>query len=141
MSVSFTGSCSCGAIRIAASDAPTFFQGFCQCPDCRKAGSGHSAAISLLAKDVRITGECRTYVRTGLSGASVHQNFCPECGTSVFNAYPAAEGVVSINAALLDDPEVFQPEVVLFEHTALPWDFINPAIPRSAETPAASSEV
>jgi hypothetical protein len=80
-------------------------------------------------KDVTITGEFRSYATTGLNGGMVQRSFCPTCGTSVFNHSRSGE-VISLNAALLEDPNVFQPEVVIFEQSALPWDYIDPRIPR-----------
>ena len=87
----------------------------------------------MAAQDVTITGEFRSYATKGLSGRMVHRSFCPTCGTSVFNLtlYPGTDGVISLNAALFEDPDVFQPEVAIFEQTALPWDYIDPRIPRS----------
>lgn len=129
MTKSFRGACSCGEIRFEAEGTP-YWQGFCRCPDCRRAGCGHSAEISMAAQDVTITGESRSYTTTGLNGGLVHRSFCPTCGTSVFN-HSRAGATVTLNAALLDDPSVFQPEVAIFEQTALPWDYIDPRIPRS----------
>ena len=102
-------------------------------------GSGHWAAISMLAVNVTITGEFRCYATTGSSGALVNRNFCPVCGTNVFNSYPGAAGVVSLSAALLDGPEIFAPDVVLFERNALPWDYIDPRIARSDRLPVAKA--
>lgn len=138
MMVRLAGSCSCGGLRFEANGEPVF-QGFCQCLECRKAGSGHSAAITMEKRDVTISGEFRSYERTGDSGSTVRSNFCPTCGALVFNEYPDASAVISVNAALLDDPEMFRPEIVLYARSALPWDYINPELPRSDAAPAARS--
>jgi hypothetical protein len=102
-------------------------------------GSGHVAAISMLAKDATVSGDYHSYATTGTSGALVNRNLCPICGTNVFNSYPSAAGSIGLNAALLDNPEVFEPEMVFFEQCALPWDYIDPRIPRSDALPAARS--
>src|SRR5262245_28683285 len=129
MAISFTGSCNCGSLRFEAHGQP-LFQGFCRCLDCRKASGGHSAAITMLRQDVTITGEFRSYASTGDSGAIVHRNFCPTCGCLAFNTYPGEASIVSVSAGLLDNPEVFEPEVVLFERSALTWDHIDPRLAR-----------
>jgi hypothetical protein len=102
-------------------------------------GSGHVAAISMLVKDATIVGEYRSYATTGSSGALVNRNFCPTCGNNVFNSYPSATESIGFNAALLDNPEIFEPEVVLFDWCALSWDYIDPRLPRSDTKPAAKS--
>ncbi len=86
-----------------------------------------------------INGRFHTYERRGDSGAIVQRNFCPTCGTLVFNSYPAAPEVISLNAALLDQPEMFTPQMVHFSKDALAWDYIDPAIPRSGVSPVARS--
>lgn len=132
MAISFTGSCNCGSLRLEADGHP-LFQGFCRCTDCRKASGGHSAAITRLREDVKVSGDFRSYVTTGDSGAAVHRNFCPTCGCLAFNLYPGEVGIISINAGLLDNPEVFDPEVVLYERSAVAWDHIDPRLPRFEE--------
>ena len=138
MTVGLAGSCNCGGLRFEANGEPVF-QGFCQCLECRKSGSGHSAAITMKRGDVTISGEFRSYERTGDSGSIVTGNFCPTCGVLVFNEYPDAGAVISINAALLDDPKMFHPEIVLYARSALPWDYIDPELPRSDAAPPARS--
>lgn len=129
MDISFKGSCNCGALRFEAKGKP-LFQGFCQCLDCRKWSGGHSAAITMQTIDVIISGEFHSYEKRGDSGSIVYCNFCPTCRCLAFNTYASEVGMVSFNAALLDNPEVFSPEVVLYSRSALPWDYIDPSLPR-----------
>jgi hypothetical protein len=89
--------------------------------------------------DVNITGEFRSYRTTGDSGSIVCRNFCPICGSLAFNTYPSADVVISLNAALLDDPEIFKPQVVHYSRRALSWDHIDPRLPRTETAPAAKS--
>ena len=44
-------------------------------------------------------------------------------------------GITIINAALLDDPELFKPQSVVYAKRALSWDYIDPSLPRFAELP------
>ena len=48
MAGTMKGSCLCGGVRFGAQGEP-LFQGFCQCLDCRKVGSGRAAVIGILA--------------------------------------------------------------------------------------------
>ena len=62
-----TGSCLCGALRYETTASP-LFQGFCQCSDCHKVGSGKEAAIGLPADALKISGKYTTYSKKGDSG-------------------------------------------------------------------------
>jgi len=79
-----TGSCLCGGLRFEVAGEP-LFQGFCQCLDCRKVGSGHYAAIGLPEQAVTVIGEYRTYGKQGDSGQMFYRHFCPTCGGMVFD--------------------------------------------------------
>jgi len=134
MPTTMTGSCLCGALRFEARGEP-LFQGFCQCVDCRKVGSGRYPAIGMPSDTVTITGESRRYAKPGDSGKMVYRNFCPTCGSMVFDQGDAMPGVTIVNAALLDEPERFTPQHVIYARSALPWDHIDPILPRFPAMP------
>lgn len=134
MTSTMTGSCLCGALRFEAQGEP-LFQGFCQCLDCRKVGSGHYAAIGMPADAVTITGESRRYGKQGDSTQMIHRNFCPTCGSVVFDQGDAMPGVTIVNAALLDDPDAFKPQSVIYTRSALPWDHIDSSLRRFSTMP------
>jgi hypothetical protein len=134
MADTMSGSCLCGALRFEARGAP-LFQGFCQCLDCRKATSGHYAAIGMPTAAVTITGESRRYGKRGDSGHVIYRNFCPTCGSTVFDQGDGMPGVTVINAALLDDPEAFKPQSVIYTRSALSWDRIDPSLPKFSAMP------
>jgi len=136
MASTMTGSCLCGALRFEARGEP-LFQGFCQCLDCRKVSGGRYAAIGMPTDAVTITGESRRYGKPGDSGKIIYRNFCPNCGTSVFDQGDGLPGVTIINAALLDEPERFKPASVIYTRSALPWDHIDPSLPRFPAMPPA----
>lgn len=137
MTTKLTGSCLCGALRFEADAAP-LFQGFCQCSDCRKVGSGHYAAIGLPEQAVKISGESRKYGKKGDSGKTIYRNFCPTCGSMVFDHGEAMPGITIVNAALLDDPTAFKPEHVIFTRSALAWDHLDPRLTRFPAMPPAA---
>ncbi|HEY8518815.1 MAG TPA: GFA family protein [Gammaproteobacteria bacterium] len=129
------GSCLCGGLRYEARGEP-LFQGFCQCLDCRKVGCGHYAAIGMPEQAVTITGEYRAFAKKGDSGKLIYRHFCPTCGGMAFDKGEAMPGVVIINAALLEDPELFKPTSVIYASRALPWDHLDPGLPRFETMPA-----
>ena len=134
MTTKLTGSCLCGGLRFEATGAP-LFQGFCQCLDCRKASGGRYAAIGVPEAAVTISGEYRAYGKKGDSGQVIYRHFCPTCSSLVFDTGGALHGVTIINAALLDDPELFKPQSVVYAKRAVSWDYIDPSLPRFAELP------
>jgi hypothetical protein len=129
MSKKLSGSCLCGALRYESSAEP-LFQGFCQCSDCNKAGTGHYAAIGLPEDAVTITGEYTAYGKPGDSGKMIYRHFCPTCGGLVFDKGEAFAGVMIVNASLLDDPSLYQPQSVIYTRSALPWDHVDPSLPK-----------
>ncbi|MFS8607616.1 MAG: GFA family protein [Gammaproteobacteria bacterium] len=130
------GSCLCGGLRFEAEGEP-LFQGFCQCLDCRKVGCGHYAAIGMPEHAVTVIGEYRSYGKKGDSGMMIYRHFCPTCGGMVFDKGEAMPGVVIVNAAMLDDPEMFKPDSVIYAKRALSWDHIDPSLPRFEAMPPA----
>lgn len=124
------GTCLCGSVSYAAS-GDSLFQGFCQCLDCRKAtGSGHLAAIGMPEGAVTVTGETKTFSKPADSGGMVERHFCPNCGSMMLDKSTGMPGVVVLNAAVLDDPEVFKPQSVVFARSGLSWDHLDPELPR-----------
>lgn len=128
------GSCLCGNLRFEASAEP-LFQGFCQCLDCRKVAGGHYPAIGLPSQAVKVTGESRRYGKPGDSGKMIYRNFCPTCGSMVFDHGDAMPGITIVNAALLENPEAFKPQSVVYARSALSWDHIDPRLPRFEALP------
>ena len=135
MATELKGSCLCGAVRYEATGEAAF-QGFCQCLDCRKAtGSGHLAAIGVPEAAVKVTGETKSFSKAADSGGMVARHFCPTCGSLMFDKSSGIPGVVVLNAAVLDDPEAFKPQSVVFTRSALSWDQLDPALPRFEAMP------
>ena len=134
MTTILKGSCLCGGLRFEASAEPVI-QGFCQCLDCRKVSSGRYPAMGFPEQAVKVTGERRTYAKTGDSGKKIYRNFCPTCGGMVFDTGEAFAGITIVNAAMLDDPEQFKPQSVIYARSAISWDHMNPALPKFPTMP------
>jgi hypothetical protein len=131
-----TGSCLCGAVRFEATGEP-LFQGFCQCLDCRKVAAGSYPAIGMPTQAVKVTGKSSRYGKAAESGKTIYRNFCPTCGSMVFDYGDGMPGVTVLNAALLDNPEAFKPQSVIFARSALSWDHQDPKLPRFEAMPPA----
>ena len=81
-----TGSCLCGAVRIAVrGELPG--PDACHCSQCRR-WSGHVWASTDVARD-NLTGEGADHVRWFQSSPRVRRGFCGPCGSVLFWDPPA----------------------------------------------------
>lgn len=105
--MSHKGGCHCGAVRYEVSGEPQHVS-FCHCTDCRKSAGAPMVAWAAYPETrfKLLAGEVAEYVSAG--GALRH--FCPGCGSGIY--YINAEvlpGLVDIQVATLDNPEVLEP--------------------------------
>lgn len=119
--MAITGGCLCGAVRFETEAAP-LFGGHCYCLDCRKSSAGHSASMGVPAAAVKMSGEVREYSCTSDSGGTATRAFCPTCGSNMYVKSTGNPGALILNAAMLDDPEVFKPMAALYVSRAPSWD-------------------
>jgi hypothetical protein len=92
-----TGSCHCGAVRIAVPGAPEWV-GRCNCSFCRRTGS----LMAYYPDDggVRIEGETMAYI---WGDRMISQHHCPVCGCFTdWRSTGESYGKVGVNARLLD---------------------------------------
>lgn len=129
MAVVFSGGCLCGAVRYESTSEPTV-TGHCYCVDCRKtSGSGHCSHVGLPDAALRVTGEVKFYDAPADSGNTVSRGFCPTCGSAIYSTNSGMPGMAFVRASSLDDPEVFQPQMVVYAGRAPSWDHMDPALP------------
>lgn len=135
MAEGFAGGCLCGAVRYQSAMGPQFV-GHCHCIDCRKSsGTGHSTHIAIPASAFTVTGKVKFYDRPADSGNIVSRGFCPTCGSPVYSTNAATPGLVFVRASSLDDPDIAQPQMVVFASRAASWDHVDPALPAFAKMP------
>jgi hypothetical protein len=79
------GHCHCGAIAFEADIDPDEV-GICHCTDCQHlTGSAYRVTVSVPRADFRIiTGEPKTYIKTGDNGRTRFQMFCGNCGSPIY---------------------------------------------------------
>ncbi len=135
MTKSYTGGCACGALRYEIPGEPVF-SNHCQCRDCqRDSGTGHGSYLTFMRDGVKVTGAAATWDMVADSGNVKTRGFCPKCGTSVFLNFAAAPGIFTVNAASLDEPERFKPQVVTYAARGLAWDNLDPALTKFEKMP------
>lgn len=125
---SFSGGCLCGAVRYRGTEQKG--GAHCHCVDCRKSsGSGHFSHMIVPEAGFEATGEVKFFDAPADSGATVSRGFCPTCGSPIYSRNSRLAGLVFVRAASLDDPEVFQPQAVVYTKRAASWDRVDPDLP------------
>lgn len=129
MSEAFEGGCLCGAVRYRVTAAP-MLGGHCHCVDCRKSsGSAHCSHLGVPAEAFSLTGQVTQYDRPADSGNMIGRCFCPTCGAPVYSTNSGMPQMIFVRASSLDDPEVFQPQVVVYARSAPSWDHMDESLP------------
>ena len=119
--MSFEGGCLCGAVRYQGETQ--IASAHCHCDDCRKSsGTRHCSHMAVAEEGFRVTGQVRFYDAPADSGNIVSRGFCPTCGSAVYSKNSGMAGMVFLRASSLDDPEVFQPQIVVYGKRAPSWD-------------------
>ncbi len=141
MTKAFTGRCLCGAVQYRCT-GEALMGGHCHCEDCRRSsGTGHCSHMAVSADAVTISGTMSQYARPADSGNMVTRHFCPTCGAPVYSTNAAMPGMLFLRASSLDDPGVFQPQMIVYAARAAAWDCMDPRLPSFAGMgPGAASE-
>lgn len=125
-----TGQCACGRIGYKVS-AETKFSLICHCRQCQRiTGTGHAAQFAVPEDKTEVSGSLTFYDQTADSGNTVSSGFCAECGSPVLKKTTAMPDTLFFHAATLDEPSLFSPDMVVFDHAAPPWDHVDPEVPR-----------
>ncbi len=136
MNRTFTGGCACGAIRYETNLAP-IFENHCQCLDCQKrSGTGHGSYLTFPRRaEVRLTGKASQWSVAGDSGNAKTHAFCPTCGSPVYLTFAAMPDLIAVHATSLDDPGLFNPQVLTYSIRGYAWDVMDPALPAFERMP------
>jgi hypothetical protein len=135
-----TGGCLCGAVRYRTAGAPLFAV-LCHCRDCQRAsGTGHVPVMGMPKSSFAVQGETKGYAVRGTSGLRSIRHFCPTCGSLLFGTSEVAPDAVSIYVGTLDDPSVFEPELVMFKRDRHDWDMSAKALPEFETMPFAATD-
>lgn len=140
MATGFSGRCLCGVVSYQSAADPVV-AGHCHCVDCRKSsGTGHCSHIGVPREAVTVNGSLTAYDRPADSGNIVTRAFCSDCGAPVYSTNSSMPEMIFMRASSLDDPEVFKPQLVVYNSRAPSWDHMNPALPSFAEMPEGGPE-
>lgn len=128
--INLEGGCLCGAVRYRIT-GPFLFVHQCCCRDCQKAtGTGHTTIAGVHKDDLHLAGAITTYTSTGDTGGSVTRHFCGVCGGRLFTSGDLPGDKRIIQCGSLDDPNVVEPQAVIYHKDAVRWDRFDESLPR-----------
>ena len=117
--MSEAGGCHCGNIRYEVNGEPRYVA-LCHCEACRKSSGAPMVSWAAFTEDqFRVTkGEAKTINSSGKSMRSL----CPDCGTGLyFRNADTLPGIVDIQSATLDNPDVYAPKVQIQTADRIGW--------------------
>ncbi len=124
-----TGGCACGLVRYELTGAPARMLN-CHCRDCQRAsGSAYAAILVVPAENLRLSGELRYHAVTSERDTRIERGFCPTCGSPVAGRLGARPDLMLLQAASLDDPSPFTPQMNIWTRSAPPWHHLDPNLP------------
>jgi hypothetical protein len=131
------GRCHCAFITYEADVDPEKVM-ICHCTDCQTLTGTAFRTVALTRKGgfKLLSGELKTYVRTGESGARRPQAFCPECGSPI---YSTSEGdgpkIYSIRVGTSRQRQELLPRGQIWWRSAQPWIADVGSLPKSETQP------
>lgn len=122
MSAVNKGGCLCGDIRYEVTADPAM-AGHCHCTDCQKySGGGHISIMAVPDAGFALKGDVASFDKTADSGNTITRHFCAKCGAHVHNTNTGMPGLTFVSVGTLDDPSVFEPQMVVYASRAHAWD-------------------
>ena len=135
MTETYTGGCTCGAIRYEVAAEPAMMN-YCQCRQCqRESGNGHGAHLTFVGAPVKLTGSASHWESIGEGGTRKSRGFCATCGAPVYISLPDMPEVFVASAASLDDPGRYKPQMVFYTASGHAWDRVDPDLPAFERMP------
>jgi hypothetical protein len=89
------------------------------------------------APALKVTGAMKYYESKTDSGGTISRGFCPDCGTPILSKTTGMPDALVVKAGSLDDPKLFQPQIVLYTASAQPWDTVDEKLPSFPGMPPA----
>ena len=110
--------------------------GHCQCRDCQPHERYRSRfAYRFPTTAVKVQGKATSWEKPADSGNKVTRAFCPTCGSPVYPTNSGMPDFFVVEAASLDDPSRFAPQMVVYTSSGFAWDHLDPVLPRFPKKP------
>jgi len=117
------GRCHCGFITFEAEIDPEKVW-LCHCTDCQTLSGSAFRAVTSTRKGAftLLSGEVKTYGKTGSSGARRCHAFCPECGSPIYSTSESdGPKVYNLRVGTIRQRWELAPRAQIWCRSALPW--------------------
>ena len=138
MSRVLTGSCLCGAVKIAIPDYFDFM-GYCHCTECKKISGSDYAIVGGIAADKMTITQGNDAIHYYHKSDETDAASCRHCGASLFN-YKLKQNRFNIRLGMLDDVPTQRPMFHIFIGSKSPWVEINDGLPQFEGLPIQSDK-
>ncbi|HQR24209.1 MAG TPA: GFA family protein [Steroidobacteraceae bacterium] len=131
----FTGRCTCGAVRYELTSRPLFVH-CCHCRWCqRETGSAFVMNAMIEAERVLLLQGAPLVVLTPtLSGKGQKIARCPACHVALWSNYAGAgDAIRFVRVGTLDEPDRLPPDIHIFTESKQPWVVLPAAAPAVPE--------
>jgi hypothetical protein len=130
-----TGQCLCGTIKLTIS-VDAIGARTCWCRTCQKFGGGNGTTNAFFPADAIATeGDLTWFENVADSGNITQRAFCPKCGSHVFTRGSGAPQFCGVRVSMLDDPDAFPPQAVIWTDSAPGWAHLDPTLPHHPKAP------
>jgi len=130
----FTGGCLCGNVRYEGEG--DHGGGHCYCVDCRRSsGTSHCTHMMTPMASFKVDGDVRFFEKPADSGNIVNRGFCPVCGSAVYSTNSAAPDLAFVRVSSLDEPDFFEPQMIVYNSRAPGWTRPHADLPSFEEMP------
>ncbi|OJT98895.1 MAG: aldehyde-activating protein [Rhizobium sp. 63-7] len=129
------GGCHCGYVTYAAEIDPERVS-ICHCSDCQMlTGSAYRVTVTARRADFRLLSNApKLYAKTGDSGRTSLQFFCPECGSPVYRSSDAPDDPeIGIRLGGIRQRRELRPRRQIWCRSALSWVDEIAELPRSSQ--------
>ena len=133
-SFSFTGGCTCRAVRYLITSAPLFVH-CCHCRWCQRETGSAFAHNALIEADrvVLQSGAPECVDTPSNSGKGQRISRCPTCRIALWSNYAGAgDAIRFVRVGTLDEPDRLPPDIHIFTSSKQPWVILptdRPAVP------------
>ena len=134
-SETFTGHCTCSAVRYRMTGRPLFVH-CCHCRWCqRETGSAFVLNAMIEADRVELLqGGVEVVLTPSESGRGQKIARCPSCRVALWSNYSGAgDAVRFVRVGTLDEPDRLSPDVHIFTLSKQPWVILPPGVPAFPE--------
>lgn len=114
------GGCQCGAVRFSTTDTPARAMA-CHCTACKlRTGSAYGVGVYFHDSDVQIEQGGLKYYRfeSDTTGRWLQNEFCTNCGCTVFWTTEMRPGLRAVAGGAFDDPDWFSIEAHIWTRSA-----------------------